>query len=70
MQVSPHVRNDQAGVPFRVEVASDATSVRLAMGIASANHRVAAGLVSAGEATFIIYYRQRKGALSTDINYA
>ena len=55
MQVSPHIRNDQAGVPFRVEVASDATSVRLAMGIASANHRVAAGLVSAGgEATFIM----------------
>jgi hypothetical protein len=55
MQVSPHVRNDQAGVPFRVEVASDATSVHLAMGIASANHRVAAGLVSAGgEATFIM----------------
>lgn len=70
MQVSPYVRNYQAGVPFRLEVASDATSVRLAMGIASVNHRVAAGLVSAGEATFILYYRQRKGALSTDIKYA
>ena len=65
MQVSPHVRNDQAGVPFRIEVASDATSIRSAVGIASANHRVAAGLASAGSDAIFIMDNEKESNLRT-----